>query len=507
MKKEHKPKERKAVYTSYQYRGVDVCEKFFSFVNGVSRKELKNVRKSFMENGVGEVMHKNTRRCAWNKIIVGEMWEHVVTFIRSFGTQNGLILPGRIPQYSNFADLVVLPSSLTKSVIYNKYLCACSAAHYEPVSKRTWFRLWTSHCSNIVIQKPKTDLCVVCRNSITSFSRLHNLPDDEKKKQIEDSLEHLTHVENERRYYSDIIQECAENIPLIHFSLSLGHRLPCLIPGGMHYSFDFAQQISIPHHALQVGPIYFLSAYKVGLFGIAIEPIHKFILYVIPEAAAVSKGANAIISMLDHCLDNFSFGETDLFLHADNCVGQNKNNFVLQYLAYRVCKGLNSSVEMAHLPVGHTKFSPDAYFGQFKMKWRKSIANTVKDVCGIATRSKNTTVVMVGDERSVFVPTYDWSSYFKNKKGGRLQGLRLFHNFSTDKTNPGVLRYRKNSSVEGETTSTVRMFPRKVKFPQNEKPEVLVPTGLSRERQKYLYEAVREYVEPSARNILCPPPK
>lgn len=115
--------------------------------------------------------------------------------------------------------------------------------------------------------------------------------------------------------------------------------------------------------------------------------------------------------------------------------------------------------------------------------------------------------MLVGDEKgNVFVPTYDGSSYFKNKKGGRLQGLRQFHNFFTVKTDSGVLSYRNNSSVEGEETKTIRMFPRNVKFPKNEKPKIVAPVGLTKERQKYLYESIRKYVEDSAKDILCPAP-
>jgi hypothetical protein len=101
---------------------------------------------------------------------------------------------------------------------------------------------------------------------------------------------------------------------------------------GMHFSFDYAQQIFLPHNLQQVGPIYFLAPYKIDLFGIVIEPINHFVLYMIPELCQVGKGANAVISMLHHCLTNFSFSASQLFFNAANCVGQNKNRFLLAYL-------------------------------------------------------------------------------------------------------------------------------------------------------------------------------
>ena len=50
--------------------------------------------------------------------------------------------------------------------------------------------------------------------------------------------------------------------------------------------------------------------------------------YLIDEAVFVGKGANTVISLLHHYLSQHSLGECHLHLHADNCVGQNKNNFV-----------------------------------------------------------------------------------------------------------------------------------------------------------------------------------
>ena len=51
--------------------------------------------------------------------------------------------------------------------------------------------------------------------------------------------------------------------------------------------------------------------------------------YLIDEDDDPGKRANATVSMLDHFLINHGIYETHLSLHADNCVGQNKNNILL----------------------------------------------------------------------------------------------------------------------------------------------------------------------------------
>lgn len=76
----------------------------------------------------------------------------------------------------------------------------------------------------------------------------------------------------------------------------------------------------LPSDEQQLDLIYFLTRYKVALFGTAAEPIPKFYLYVVPGGCNVGKGANIVITLLHHFFENFS-----VICHADNCVGQNKN--------------------------------------------------------------------------------------------------------------------------------------------------------------------------------------
>ena len=62
-------------------------------------------------------------------------------------------------------------------------------------------------------------------------------------------------------------------------------------------------------------------------------------LFIIPEGAATGKGANQVISMLHFYLENLSLGEAEVVLNADNCVGQNKNQFMISYLCWRILSG------------------------------------------------------------------------------------------------------------------------------------------------------------------------
>lgn len=85
----------------------------------------------------------------------------------------------------------------------------------------------------------------------------------------------------------------------------------------------------IPSNPLQPGPIYFKTPRKCGIFGVYCEGIPRQVNYLINESAQTGKGANSVISYLHHFFDKHGLGETDVHVHADNCTGQNKNNYLL----------------------------------------------------------------------------------------------------------------------------------------------------------------------------------
>lgn len=68
------------------------------------------------------------------------------------------------------------------------------------------------------------------------------------------------------------------------------------------------------------------------MFGVCCEAIPRQITFLSDEAGDCGKGANTVISQLEYFFANHGLGETEVFLSADNCTGQNKNNTMLWYL-------------------------------------------------------------------------------------------------------------------------------------------------------------------------------
>ena len=102
-------------------------------------------------------------------------------------------------------------------------------------------------------------------------------------------------------------------------------------PECAQYSFDFAQQVHYPHNPLQPGPMYFKTARKCG---ISCEGILRQINYLIDKACDTGKGANTVVSLLHHFLENHSLGEVNVHLHADNCTRQNKHKYTWLHTVY-----------------------------------------------------------------------------------------------------------------------------------------------------------------------------
>ena len=124
-----------------------------------------------------------------------------------------------------------------------------------------------------------------------------------------------------------------------------------------------ANVLSLRSTATRVNILQNSETRKCGLFGLNSEGLHQQVNYLIDEAHSSGKGANAVISYLHDYLKHHSLGEKELHLHADNCAGQNKNNFMVWYLLWRCMVGLNEQIILNFLIAGHTKFSQDGGFG------------------------------------------------------------------------------------------------------------------------------------------------
>jgi len=70
--------------------------------------------------------------------------------------------------------------------------------------------------------------------------------------------------------------------------------------------------------------------------------------YIIDEAQNPGKGADCVISLLHH-FEMHGKGEDHVYLHADNCTAQNKDNATMQYLIWHVMTQCHETMELSFM--------------------------------------------------------------------------------------------------------------------------------------------------------------
>ena len=116
------------------------------------------------------------------------------------------------------------------------------------------------------------------------------------------------------------------------------------------------------------------------------------------EAFNVGKGGNAVISMLHHYFHHHDVGETTAHLHAEN-----NNRYMMSYLMLCVLTGLHNKIMISFLPVRHTKFVFDWWFGLFK-----------QHLCWIKINTLHNIAAAVDSSSMVNVPDTRWTMLCAN---------------------------------------------------------------------------------------------
>ena len=323
---------------------------------------------------------------------------------------------------------------------------------------------------------------------------------------------HLLDVTTERSVYREALEKAKSSV-VAHFTVDstfsppppAAQRPSNNTPIHAHYSFDMAQQVFYPNDPLQPGPMYFLTPRKCAIFGVCCESIPRQVNYLIDEAVDMGKGSNAIVSMLHHFFAHHGLGEKTVHLHADNCGGQNKNATMVQYLLWRVTTGLHTEITLSFMIPGHTKFSPDWCFGLLKKTYRRTKVGGLTDLCGVVNDSAAVNIAQPTglEDGSVVVTTYDWQNYF-SRFCTKVKGIKKLHHLRFESASPGCIFVKERA---GSTEVKRNILKDKSWKPTADQlPPVLPPSGLSLQRQWYLYEKIREFCPDHLKDTTCPRP-
>ena len=367
---------------SYKYsvEGVRVCRAVLLFANSCSKYTLNKVQSHLELSYIVPREHGRRGALVWNALSDEETGA-ATQFIQNYAEVNGLPQPAALRGHNGPAP-IYLPTYTTKKMVHSLFLKSGGTMSYM-----SFTRIWTKTCADIVIMKPREDVCGKCSDL---QSQIYRAPTEEDRITLTDSLRsHVTMAMNSRGHY----RACIAKAKIA--KMEEGEELSYC-----HLTFDFAQQATIPHHGRQVGPLYFQVPRRIQLFGIANEGVpvqHNFLVdehQTIGKDASKAHGPNAVVSMLHHHLETFVKKSSVLGLHADNCCGQNKNKTVLAYLAWRTIVGLNSEIQLDFMRAGHTRCFVDAGFGLIKQKYRRADVDTLSQFSDVVTSSASMNVAV-----------------------------------------------------------------------------------------------------------------
>jgi len=168
---------------------------------------------------------------------------------------------------------------------------------------------------------------------------------------------------------------------------------------------------------------------------------------------------------------------------------------------------------MSFLIVGHTKFSPDGYFGLIRRRYRRSRVYTydqlVSVIEGSSSADPNLCQRYDDHDRPELNITYrDWSGWLK-KYFKKLPKITQYHHFKIDNRTPGLIQVKNRvNSPETDHQLLLRRFRADWQELLRTTPEVIRPPGLTAEREWYLYDQIRCPIpDENDRDLTCPKPR
>jgi len=415
-----------------------------------------------------------------NKVVGLTKLEALDKFITSYLEVVALPNPGSKSESDEF----LLPHAFKLRQLYDSYckhLKVCLDSNEiimidkanKPVSWGKFHQRWRNKFSSYVKVWGKRDgcceFCSIRAQEIKNFKEPGKI--EESKKQLEN---HLNLAKDARKSYNT-------------------HRITTAKEDGkVVLSIDFAENVFVPQLTETPSTFYFKTRRKIDIFGICNEEVteegSKQLNYVIEEPHMISKDSNAVISMLDHYIMNYVQPGTSLIIYADNCCGQNKNQYMIGYLTYltKVLKR-HPEIELYFMIVGHTKFSPDAHFGTLKRELHKSVCFSVLDLVfddGIIERSAKNNSHITYKHPVTLNQNFEWKDWksFLSSKFKPCVGIKEWH----------VIKIRSDghhimvSKALNQPLTDFQIMQGDLMIDENDGPNILKSVGFSEAREKEL---------------------
>jgi hypothetical protein len=236
--------------------------------------------------------------------------------------------------------MIFLPVHLSKRGCYRIYESRVKKIKCWPISWPTFLDVWKNHLPHVKVYKAETGLCYTCTNF---KEKIRTVPDNQVAEYVEGYTSHIQQAISCREKYSNMQQRA--KTCWREFQSCGGNRLTVA-----HISFDYARALEYPALAREHMDEFFLPRVRVQLFGVVNEGSMEYYNYLWREPA--SHGSTEVISALHDYLTTQQpeVGACNtLVINVDNCSGQNKNRFLVNYLVLRVLAGYHNQVQLRYV--------------------------------------------------------------------------------------------------------------------------------------------------------------
>ena len=293
------------------------CRSAFQSLFDVGKK-----LKHYSANGAVPRQHGNRGRKPKHSINFDDV-QRVVNFILGYADEHGLPQPAA-PRGRDDEPPIFLPCNSSKKEIHGMYKSACENENIRKVEYHTFINIWNSCTAHIKICGPRFDVCHRCE--LLRKKVMDARTEEDKLSCLNEFQSHINIAQKERDLYKKVVKDSLEELQFIN---QQEHVLPLSADfRKVHYTFDFSQNVALPHHARQMGPLYFLSLKKVHIFGFRVDDKPMQYNYLIGENETLgpdgtkAHGPDTVISLVHHGLGNYGYGEKECLIHADNCAGK-----------------------------------------------------------------------------------------------------------------------------------------------------------------------------------------
>ena len=260
--------ERKRTRYGYTFLGHSICRHAFETIFDIGKRALENLTSHINTNGKVPREHGNKGRRPSNVFSFEEI-KNAITFIETYALEYGLPQPAA-PRASQDVPPIYLPASDTKKDIHAKYRAAASQIeNTKTLGLSTFKDVWNKCVPHIKISSPKEDACKKCEDLREDVKEA--VTDEEKMEALTKFQAHLEHARVEREIYKVHVEKSVQQ-----FNIPQEERNG----EDIHYTFDFANALTIPHRSRQLGPSYFVTNRKVEMFGFRVDGQRQYNLLI-----------------------------------------------------------------------------------------------------------------------------------------------------------------------------------------------------------------------------------